>query len=403
MRVRSIKPGLLKNEILGSGPIETQFLFGVLPMLADRAGILEDRPRRIKAEVFPYRPEIDMEAQLDLLMQGEFITRYESEGKKLIHISQFSKHQHPHKDEPASIYRTPLEELAKSREVRGNSGAPSEIPGPAPALILDTRSSIPGTSNPGTPNPESLPSASRGESPEVAGEGVPEFPAGLSPSGSQGSEAPDSRGEVPGGKSGEPSPSARRSAGPNASHAPTNVVIPPGVNRIAAAWAEICTMEGSPFKDISPMVLAKHAPVITENLEDPRWLQQCLDVIRWLPSSDFNAGRIPPREEGKPPFVASFGFVIKKVWSLNEDMVKDIAQKEQLAMARKKSQVTGPNQTGELLGNHLERMQRQAESKATLVESMPSIPEEQHGLEVAAEPLDSGQEYEISDPWDAKW
>lgn len=66
-RSRNIKPGLFKNEILGvADPIYT-LAFQGLWLLADREGRLEDRPLRIKAETFPYRDGVDMNALLDWL------------------------------------------------------------------------------------------------------------------------------------------------------------------------------------------------------------------------------------------------------------------------------------------------------------------------------------------------
>ena len=102
-RARSIKPGLLKNEVLGvADPLYT-LLFEGLWMLADRAGRLEDRPLRIKAEVFPYRDGIDCNAMLDWLQGNQFIVRYEVAGVRYIQILSFDKHQNPHKNEPASV------------------------------------------------------------------------------------------------------------------------------------------------------------------------------------------------------------------------------------------------------------------------------------------------------------
>ncbi len=66
-RARNIKPGLFKNEILGvAEPIYT-LLFEGLWLLADREGRLEDRPLRIKAEIFPYREGLDLVSMLGWL------------------------------------------------------------------------------------------------------------------------------------------------------------------------------------------------------------------------------------------------------------------------------------------------------------------------------------------------
>lgn len=106
-RARNIKPGLFKNEILGvADPLYT-LLFEGLWLLADRNGRLEDRPLRIKAEIFPYREGIDMDAMLNWLASEGFITRYTADGVKCICIENFGKHQNPHKNEPESVLPSP--------------------------------------------------------------------------------------------------------------------------------------------------------------------------------------------------------------------------------------------------------------------------------------------------------
>jgi len=104
-RTRSLKPGFFKNEILGQLPLQDQLLFAGLWTLADRSGRLEDRPARIKAEIFPYR-NIDVEASLCRLHQAEFIIRYTVDAP-YITIPTFAKHQSPHVKEQASTIPAP--------------------------------------------------------------------------------------------------------------------------------------------------------------------------------------------------------------------------------------------------------------------------------------------------------
>lgn len=121
-RARNIKPGLFKNEVLGvADPLYT-LLFQGLWLLADREGRLEDRPLRIKAEVFPYRDGIDMGAMLGWLAKAGFIRRYQCGELALIQILNFTKHQNPHKNEPESIY-TPPEEFGTETEEFGSTHA----------------------------------------------------------------------------------------------------------------------------------------------------------------------------------------------------------------------------------------------------------------------------------------
>jgi hypothetical protein len=108
-RARNIKPGFFKNEVLGVADPLYSILFEGLWVLADRAGKLEDRPLRIKGEVFPYRDGIDMDAMLDWLQLSGFIRRYGVGGKRYILVIGFAKHQNPHKNETASEIPDPEE------------------------------------------------------------------------------------------------------------------------------------------------------------------------------------------------------------------------------------------------------------------------------------------------------
>jgi len=110
MRSRNIKPGFFKNEDLAElGPYH-QLIFVGLWQLADRDGKLEDRPKRIKAEVFPYyEPKPSVETLLQHLVQGGFLSRYKVGKLKLIKIANFEKHQRPHHTEKSSTLPDPCE------------------------------------------------------------------------------------------------------------------------------------------------------------------------------------------------------------------------------------------------------------------------------------------------------
>ncbi|CAN7460363.1 hypothetical protein LJR130_003027 [Variovorax sp. LjRoot130] len=62
--------------------------------MADRDGRPEDRPKRIKAELFPF-DTIDVEPLLKELERWKFIVRYEVDGLQAIQILKFSEHQKP--------------------------------------------------------------------------------------------------------------------------------------------------------------------------------------------------------------------------------------------------------------------------------------------------------------------
>ena len=83
-----------------------RLLFIGLWTIADRDGRLLDRPKRIKAELFPY-DDCDVESLLSQLASRNFIVRYVANGQKAIQIANFLKHQNPHKAERESDIAPP--------------------------------------------------------------------------------------------------------------------------------------------------------------------------------------------------------------------------------------------------------------------------------------------------------
>ncbi len=75
-RARNIKPSFFTNELLGTEDPMVSLTFAGLWCLADKEGILEDRPLRIKAELFPYRENLDVNGYLTVLQRLGFIHRY---------------------------------------------------------------------------------------------------------------------------------------------------------------------------------------------------------------------------------------------------------------------------------------------------------------------------------------
>lgn len=117
-RARNIKPGFFKNEVLAEMPMEARMLFIGLWTLADREGRLEDRPKRIKMELFPY-DSFDVDPMLSRLQADGFLTRYEVGGVRFIQIENFVKHQDPHYKEKASEIPPPegVEDIIKATAV----------------------------------------------------------------------------------------------------------------------------------------------------------------------------------------------------------------------------------------------------------------------------------------------
>lgn len=114
-RIRSIKPEFFKDEKVADLAPEDRLLFIGLWTLADRKGILEDRPRWIRAELFPYNPGFDIDTALHALARARMCTRYTADdGSELIHITNFSEHQRPNSREPESKRPLPREDQIKA-------------------------------------------------------------------------------------------------------------------------------------------------------------------------------------------------------------------------------------------------------------------------------------------------
>jgi hypothetical protein len=105
-RARNIKPGFFKNEELVELLPETRLLFIGLWTLADREGRMEDRPKRVKMEIFP-ADQFNVDSMLNDLQAAGFLTRYEVDGCKYIQVTNFVKHQDPHYRERASTIPPP--------------------------------------------------------------------------------------------------------------------------------------------------------------------------------------------------------------------------------------------------------------------------------------------------------
>lgn len=101
-RARNIKPAFFENEVLGTADPMLSLLFIGLWMLADREGRLEDRPLRIKGQIFPHRDLPEFNGYLTVLERMGFIERYEVGDFKLIQVVKFKKHQHVHHTERES-------------------------------------------------------------------------------------------------------------------------------------------------------------------------------------------------------------------------------------------------------------------------------------------------------------
>lgn len=137
-RIRSIKIDLFVDDSLADVSLAAHLLLAGLPVLADSAGRLEDRPRRIQAMLFPYRNDVDVGTCLAELAAAGAVTRYVVAGVAYIAVANWTRDQRPHVKEAESSIPAPPPAYTEPRqggELAGNS------PGTRPyksAGILDS-------------------------------------------------------------------------------------------------------------------------------------------------------------------------------------------------------------------------------------------------------------------------
>lgn len=105
-RIRTIKPDFTLDEELGKLPIATRYFFENFWCHCDRKGRAQDCPLKLKALIFPWDHEINVDSILDEL-SPKFITRYEIEGKRYLQVNTFEKHQRPNIRESESDIPAP--------------------------------------------------------------------------------------------------------------------------------------------------------------------------------------------------------------------------------------------------------------------------------------------------------
>jgi hypothetical protein len=105
-RSRIIKPGFFTNDKLAEVKMAGRLLFAGLWTMCDREGRMQDRPKKIKAEVLPF-DNVNVDSLLNELHRAGFIVRYTVAEERYIAIPSFKKHQNPHIREAASTLPPP--------------------------------------------------------------------------------------------------------------------------------------------------------------------------------------------------------------------------------------------------------------------------------------------------------
>lgn len=183
MRSRNLKPGFFTNEDLAECTPWARLCFAGLWLLADREGRLEDRPKRIRGELFRF-DNVDIEELLGELEGRGFIVRYQIERERFIQVAAFKKHQTPHYSEKPSVIMPPpfLESSGDDdeRDPRGIPDGSMHDPGVDPPLRGGRNPLIPDSLIPDSliPEKESAQSVPK-HSARAQDEGKPEIsPAG---------------------------------------------------------------------------------------------------------------------------------------------------------------------------------------------------------------------------------
>jgi len=105
-RSRNIKPAFFQNEDLVELDYSTRLLFIGLWCLADKAGRLENRPKKIKMQLFP-ADDLDLPRAILGLAEKKLVTLYVVDSVEYIEVVNFLKHQNPHHKEAQSTIPSP--------------------------------------------------------------------------------------------------------------------------------------------------------------------------------------------------------------------------------------------------------------------------------------------------------
>lgn len=157
-RARNIKPSFFDNDELADVAPLGRLLFIGLWTLADFRGNLEWRDRRIKKQLLAYDDCDISELAINLDKSG-FIRFYSDGDKTYLNVSNFTKHQNPHKNERDKGSEIPeitndmrqaidLNTLTINRDLSGlKRNSSTSNPADSLVLIPDSRSLIPETNS----------------------------------------------------------------------------------------------------------------------------------------------------------------------------------------------------------------------------------------------------------------
>lgn len=95
MRNRCLKPDFFKSEKVATLSRDARLLFAGLWTMSDSWGVLEDRPRRIRVEIFPYDDLVadQVVAWVDEIVAAGMAVRYQAAGVPYLWMPGLRRHQ----------------------------------------------------------------------------------------------------------------------------------------------------------------------------------------------------------------------------------------------------------------------------------------------------------------------
>ena len=106
MRIRALKPEFFLHEGVATLEVQTRLFYQGLWCVADREGRFHWRPKRLKAQIFPY-DDFNVAGMLEELARAGFIRRYVVAEQTYGVIDSWSRNQIPARDEPPSELPAP--------------------------------------------------------------------------------------------------------------------------------------------------------------------------------------------------------------------------------------------------------------------------------------------------------
>lgn len=150
-RIRTIKPEFWADEAIAKLSYPARLLSIALLNFADDEGRLRGSPMLIRAECFPYEPDIDIVKLLAELQAVRFVVAYEDQGQKYLWIRKFVDHQKIDRpkasqlpqppplarfvDDESTIDRRRIAAVLEGKGREGNGNGPAAQQLAAPALL----------------------------------------------------------------------------------------------------------------------------------------------------------------------------------------------------------------------------------------------------------------------------